>query len=49
MRDSERDRIFGDWLEGHKGILFKVGVASLQSTTCSTPFRLLDLLQLAAA
>ena len=24
MRDSERDRIFGDWLEGHKGILFKV-------------------------
>ena len=24
MRDSERDRIFGDWLAGHKGILFKV-------------------------
>jgi RNA polymerase sigma-70 factor (ECF subfamily) len=22
--DSERDRIFGEWLEGHKGILFKV-------------------------
>jgi RNA polymerase sigma-70 factor (ECF subfamily) len=22
--DSERDRIFGDWLAGHKGILFKV-------------------------
>lgn len=24
MRDTERDRIFGEWLEGHKGILFKV-------------------------
>ena len=24
MRDSERDRIFGEWLSGHKGILFKV-------------------------
>jgi RNA polymerase sigma-70 factor, ECF subfamily len=24
MLDSERDRIFGDWLEAHKGILFKV-------------------------
>ena len=24
MGDSERDRIFGDWLAGHKGILFKV-------------------------
>jgi RNA polymerase sigma-70 factor, ECF subfamily len=24
VRDSERDRIFGDWLAGHKGILFKV-------------------------
>ena len=24
MGDSERDRIFGDWLVGHKGILFKV-------------------------
>ena len=24
MRDSEQDRIFGDWLAGHKGILFKV-------------------------
>ena len=24
MRDSERDRIFGDWLASHKGILFKV-------------------------
>jgi RNA polymerase sigma-70 factor, ECF subfamily len=24
VRDSERDRIFGDWMEGHKGILFKV-------------------------
>ena len=24
MRDSERDRIFGDWLARHKGILFKV-------------------------
>jgi RNA polymerase sigma-70 factor, ECF subfamily len=22
--DSERDRIFGEWLAGHKGILFKV-------------------------
>jgi len=22
--DSERDRIFGDWLAGHRGILFKV-------------------------
>jgi hypothetical protein len=22
--DSERDRIFGDWLASHKGILFKV-------------------------
>jgi RNA polymerase sigma-70 factor, ECF subfamily len=22
--DAERDRIFGDWLAGHKGILFKV-------------------------
>lgn len=24
MRDSERDRIFGEWLAGHRGILFKV-------------------------
>ena len=24
MRDSERDRIFGEWLSSHKGILFKV-------------------------
>jgi RNA polymerase sigma-70 factor (ECF subfamily) len=24
MRDSERDRIFGDWLATHQGILFKV-------------------------
>ena len=24
MVDSERDRIFGDWLASHKGILFKV-------------------------
>jgi RNA polymerase sigma-70 factor (ECF subfamily) len=24
MLDSERDRIFDDWLAGHKGILFKV-------------------------
>ena len=24
MRDSERDRIFADWLASHKGILFKV-------------------------
>jgi RNA polymerase sigma-70 factor (ECF subfamily) len=24
MRDDDRDRIFGDWLAGHKGILFKV-------------------------
>ena len=24
MLDSERDRIFADWLAGHKGILFKV-------------------------
>ena len=24
MRDSERDRIFGEWLTDHKGILFKV-------------------------
>jgi len=24
MQDSERDRIFGDWLASHKGILFKV-------------------------
>lgn len=24
MRDSERDRIFGDWLTEHKGLLFKV-------------------------
>lgn len=24
MLDSERDRIFGEWLSGHKGILFKV-------------------------
>ena len=24
MLDSERDRIFGDWLSSHKGILFKV-------------------------
>ena len=24
MRDSERERIFGEWLAGHKGILFKV-------------------------
>ena len=24
MDETERDRIFGDWLAGHKGILFKV-------------------------
>jgi RNA polymerase sigma-70 factor (ECF subfamily) len=24
MHDSERDRIFGEWLTAHKGILFKV-------------------------
>ena len=24
MHDSERDRIFGEWLAGHQGILFKV-------------------------
>ena len=24
MHDSERDRIFGEWLAGYKGILFKV-------------------------
>jgi RNA polymerase sigma-70 factor (ECF subfamily) len=24
MQDGERDRIFGEWLAGHKGILFKV-------------------------
>jgi RNA polymerase sigma-70 factor, ECF subfamily len=24
MHDSKRDRIFGEWLAGHKGILFKV-------------------------
>jgi RNA polymerase sigma-70 factor (ECF subfamily) len=24
MHDSERDRIFGEWLASHKGILFKV-------------------------
>lgn len=24
MLDNERDRIFGDWFAGHKGILFKV-------------------------
>src|SRR5215207_3311657 len=24
VRDSERDRIFSDWLASHKGILFKV-------------------------
>lgn len=24
MRDSERDRIFGDWVAAHKGLLFKV-------------------------
>ncbi len=24
MHDSERDRIVGRWLSGHKGILFKV-------------------------
>ena len=24
MRDSERERIFGEWLANHKGILFKV-------------------------
>ena len=24
MDDTDRDRIFGDWLAGHKGILFKV-------------------------
>lgn len=27
MLDSERDRIFGDWLASHKGILFKVAHA----------------------
>jgi RNA polymerase sigma-70 factor (ECF subfamily) len=24
MDEIDRDRIFADWLEGHKGILFKV-------------------------
>ena len=24
MLDTERERIFGEWLAGHKGILFKV-------------------------
>ena len=24
MHDTERDRVFNDWLAGHKGILFKV-------------------------
>ena len=24
MHDTERDRIFHEWLAGHKGILFKV-------------------------
>ena len=24
MRDNDRERIFGEWLAGHKGILFKV-------------------------
>lgn len=24
MRDGERDRIFGEWLERHKGVLFRV-------------------------
>src|SRR6187399_1492594 len=24
MHDTDRDRIFGEWLAGHKGILFKV-------------------------
>ena len=24
MLDSERDRIFGEWLAAHKGVLFKV-------------------------
>jgi RNA polymerase sigma-70 factor (ECF subfamily) len=24
MHDSERDKTFGDWMTGHKGILFKV-------------------------
>ena len=24
VHDSERDRVFGDWLASHKGILFKV-------------------------
>ena len=24
MLDTERDRILGEWLAGHKGILFKV-------------------------
>src|SRR5687768_18441489 len=24
MHDTERERIFSDWLAGHKGILFKV-------------------------
>jgi hypothetical protein len=24
MQDSERERIFAEWLVGHKGILFKV-------------------------
>lgn len=27
MLGSERDRIFNDWLAGHKGILFKVAHA----------------------
>jgi hypothetical protein len=31
------------------GSIWRAGVASLRSTTCSTQFRLLDLLQIAAA
>lgn len=40
MRDDERDRIFGDWLERHKGVVFRVVHAH-----ASTPIDREDLFQ----
>jgi len=37
MLDSERDRIFGDWLADHQGILFKVVRAyAFEHAACRT-------------
>jgi hypothetical protein len=40
LLDTERDKIFGEWLAAHKGILFKVVHAQpLRMPTARTSFR----------